>query len=168
MGVLQRSPVCIAVFNQNQFLLNDFQHALPDFRPDDNVGSVFSDQRYLACAVVPGGPTTRASRILAPWCWEQGEDRPIVVVNLTGALAQARVHLPWSDLQANAWRLRDCLSDAVHARDSVEMSQQGLYGGPRTLEVASIPVLPRGRCRGGLGRPHVTSPGRMAEPECGK
>ena len=52
MGVLQRSPACIAVSNQNQFLLDDFQRALPDFRAEDNVGSVFSDQRYLACAVV--------------------------------------------------------------------------------------------------------------------
>jgi hypothetical protein len=118
-GVFQRSPACIAVSNQNQFLLDDFQRALPDFRPEDNVGSIFSVRRYVACAIVPGGPTTRASRILAAWCWEQGEDKATVVVNLTGAPAQGRVHLPWSDLQENAWRLRDCLSDAVYERDSL-------------------------------------------------
>ena len=90
------------------------------------------------------------------------------MVNLTGAPAQGRAHLPWSNLQDNAWRLRHCLSDAVYERGSVDMSQQGLYGGLRNLEVPSIPVLPRGGCRGGLGRPHVTSPGLMAEPESGK
>ena len=63
------------------------------------------------------------------WCWERGEDRAIVVVNLTGARAQGRVHLPWSDLQESAWRLRDCLSDAVYDRDGVDMSQLGLYVG---------------------------------------
>ena len=63
------------------------------------------------------------------WCWKQGEDRAIIVVNLTGAPAQGRVHLPWGDLQENAWRLRDYLSDAVYHHDGLEMSEQGLYVG---------------------------------------
>ena len=63
------------------------------------------------------------------WCWEQDEDRAIVVVNLSGATAQGRVHLPWRDLKESAWRLRDFLSGAVYDRDGVDMSQQGLYVG---------------------------------------
>jgi hypothetical protein len=66
---------------------------------------------------------------LVAWCWEQGEDRAIIAVNLSEAPAQGRVHPPWRDLQESAWRLRDCLSDAVYDRDGVEMSEQGLYVG---------------------------------------
>ena len=61
------------------------------------------------------------------WCWELREDRVIVVVNLSGGAAQGRIHLPWGDLQESAWRLHDCLSDAVYDYDGVEMSEQGLY-----------------------------------------
>ena len=53
----------------------------------------------------------------------------IIVVNLSGAPAQARVHLPWGDLRDSAWRLQDRLSDIVYDRDGVEMSEQGLYVG---------------------------------------
>jgi len=68
-------------------------------------------------------------RNLVAWCWEQDGDRAIVVVNLSGAPAQGRVHLPWGDLQEGAWRLHDRLSDSVYERDGVEMSEQGLYVG---------------------------------------
>ena len=64
---------------------------------------------------------------LVAWCWEYGEERAVAVVNLTGSPAQARVHLPWNDLQENVWRLRDYLSDAVYDRDGADMSHEGLY-----------------------------------------
>ena len=47
MGVWERSPACIVISNQNQVLLDDFRRALPDFRPEDNVGSAFSVRRYV-------------------------------------------------------------------------------------------------------------------------
>src|ERR1700747_2542873 len=37
MGVWERSPAGIAIANCNQGLLEDFRHALPDFRSEDNV-----------------------------------------------------------------------------------------------------------------------------------
>ena len=46
MGVWERSLACIADSNQNQVLLDDFRRALPDFRPEDNVGSAYSVRRY--------------------------------------------------------------------------------------------------------------------------
>jgi len=48
MGVWQRSPAGIAVANRNESLLADFGKALPDFRPEDNVGSAYCIQRYAA------------------------------------------------------------------------------------------------------------------------
>ena len=55
MGVWERSPAGIAIANQNANLLADFRRALPDFRPEDNVGSPYCVRQY---AVDPhlGGP----------------------------------------------------------------------------------------------------------------
>jgi len=55
MGVWERSPAGIAIANQNENLLTDFRRALPDFRPEDNVGSPYCVRR---CVVDPhlGGP----------------------------------------------------------------------------------------------------------------
>jgi hypothetical protein len=47
MGVWERSLAGIAIANQNQSLLNDFRRALPDFRPEDNVGSPYCVRRYV-------------------------------------------------------------------------------------------------------------------------
>src|SRR5215472_4600119 len=41
MGVWERSPMGIAIANQNPELINDFRRALPDFKPEDNVGSPY-------------------------------------------------------------------------------------------------------------------------------
>ena len=46
MGVWERSPAGIAIANKNPGLLADFQRALPDFRPEDNVGSPYCVRRY--------------------------------------------------------------------------------------------------------------------------
>jgi hypothetical protein len=55
MGVWERSPAGIAIANQNQTLLEDFRRALPDFRPDDNVGSPYCVRRYVVDGHL-GGP----------------------------------------------------------------------------------------------------------------
>jgi len=47
MGVWERSPAGIAIANRNENLLNDFRQALPDFRPQDNVGSPYCVRRYV-------------------------------------------------------------------------------------------------------------------------
>jgi hypothetical protein len=55
MGVWERSPAGIAISNQNKSLLDDFRRALPDFRPEDNVGSPYCVRRYVVDAHL-GGP----------------------------------------------------------------------------------------------------------------
>ena len=47
MGVWERSPAGIAIANQNKNLVDDFRRALPDFKPEDNVGSPYCIRRYL-------------------------------------------------------------------------------------------------------------------------
>lgn len=46
MGVWERSPAGIAIANRNDQLLQDFRRALPDFHPNDNVGSPYCVRRY--------------------------------------------------------------------------------------------------------------------------
>jgi hypothetical protein len=55
MGVWERSPAGIAIANQNKNLLADFKRALPDFRPQDNVGSPYCVRRYVVDQHL-GGP----------------------------------------------------------------------------------------------------------------
>jgi hypothetical protein len=55
MGVWERSPAGIVIANQNPGLLADFRRALPDFRPDDNVGSPYCVRRYVVDQHL-GGP----------------------------------------------------------------------------------------------------------------
>src|SRR5215470_1554407 len=55
MGVWERSPVGIAIANQNMDLLDSFQRALPDYQPADNVGSPYCVRRYMVDEHL-GGP----------------------------------------------------------------------------------------------------------------
>lgn len=47
MGVWERSPAGIAISMRNAGLLEDFRRALPDFVPEDNVGSPYCVRRYV-------------------------------------------------------------------------------------------------------------------------
>jgi len=60
MGVWERSPAGIAIANKNQGLLDDFHRALPDFKPEDNVGSPYCIRRYVVDAHL-GGPAGLAN-----------------------------------------------------------------------------------------------------------
>src|SRR6185312_3581690 len=55
MGVWERSRAGIAIANGNQSLGEEFRRALPDFQPEDNVGSPYCVRRYVVHAHL-GGP----------------------------------------------------------------------------------------------------------------
>jgi glycosidase len=55
MGVWERSPAGIAIANENLNLVDDFRRALPDFKPEDNVGSPYCVRRYVVDTHL-GGP----------------------------------------------------------------------------------------------------------------
>lgn len=55
MGVWERSPAGIAIANRNKNLIEDFRRALPDFSPEDNVGSPYCIRRYVVDKHL-GGP----------------------------------------------------------------------------------------------------------------
>src|SRR5271156_6245163 len=62
MGVWERSPAGIAIANQNMNLLADFRRVLPDFKPDDNVGSAYCIRRYVVDAHLGGGEGLAVAR----------------------------------------------------------------------------------------------------------
>ena len=66
MGVWERSPAGIGISMRNEGLLQDFRRALPDFAPEDNVGSPYCVRRYVVDEHF-GGPTglATARRLLA-------------------------------------------------------------------------------------------------------
>ena len=72
---------------------------------------------------VTGWPDNDSFRRLVAWGWS----RELVVVNLSDAPAQARVHLPWDDLAGRAWTLTDRLSGARYDRTGDELAGDGVY-----------------------------------------
>ncbi|HQE82774.1 MAG TPA: alpha-amylase family glycosyl hydrolase [Candidatus Hydrogenedentes bacterium] len=62
MGVWERSPAGIAVANQNEGLQEDFRRALPDFQPEDNVGSPYCVRRYAVDEHLGGRQGLAAAR----------------------------------------------------------------------------------------------------------
>jgi hypothetical protein len=62
MGVWERSPAGVAIANQNMNLVADFRRALPDFTPDDNVGSPYCIRRYVVDTHLGGGEGLAVAR----------------------------------------------------------------------------------------------------------
>ena len=125
-GRMSRVPVFLgrrAEERPNKELRNFYEKLLEEVD-----GALFHEGEWKLCHCT-GWPDNPSFRNLVAWCWERGQDRAIVVVNLGGAPAQGLLHLPWRDLQESTWRLDDRLSDTVYDRDGGEMSKQGLYVG---------------------------------------
>jgi len=76
-----------------------------------------------------GWPDNQSCRNLVAWSWsaDHGGDRHVVVVNLSGQPAQARIQLDWPDLPGRSWRLTDLLNQAVFERDGDELASPGLF-----------------------------------------
>jgi glycosidase len=74
-----------------------------------------------------GWPDNQSCMNLVAWCWRRGEERCVVVVNLSDARSQARVRIPWDDVAGRWWRLTDAITGAAYERDGDELSGVGLY-----------------------------------------
>ncbi|NJM09031.1 hypothetical protein HC891_26775, partial [Candidatus Gracilibacteria bacterium] len=62
MGVWERSPAGVAVANNNPELQAGFVRALPDFTPEDNIGSAYCVRRYEVDARLGGRSGLAAAR----------------------------------------------------------------------------------------------------------
>ncbi|HTT52067.1 MAG TPA: hypothetical protein VMH35_11760 [Streptosporangiaceae bacterium] len=76
-----------------------------------------------------GWPDNQSGRNLLAWAWDgdQGGDRHLVVVNLSGQPAQGLVPLGWPDLPGRDWELASILGPEVFQRAGAELAWPGLY-----------------------------------------
>jgi Alpha amylase, catalytic domain len=81
---------------------------------------------WQLCDATGWADNESATQLIA-YCWSAGAARTLVVVNYAQAPAEARVHLPWSDLAGRDWQLNDRMSEARFIRGGDEMASQGLY-----------------------------------------
>jgi len=91
-----------------------------------------------------GWPDNHSYENVLAWCWFEGEERALIVVNLGPAPAQARVMLPWAEPRPPAWRLDDLLTGHTYERDGSELRENGLYVelGPWQCHLFLVRALP--------------------------
>lgn len=73
-----------------------------------------------------GWPDNQSFQNLVAWKWVRGVERSLIVVNLSSAPVQARIHVG-DDFSGGSWNLKDALSDVRYEREADEMVSQGLY-----------------------------------------
>jgi hypothetical protein len=82
------------------------------------------DWTVLDCHGWPDNPTHHD---LLAWAWHGDLPHHVVVVNLSGGAAQARIPLRWPGLRGGRRRLTDLLDASVYDRDGDELVDPGLY-----------------------------------------
>jgi Alpha amylase, catalytic domain len=88
--------------------------------------AAFYDGEWSLCDRT-GWPDNLSFRNLVAWNWVHGDERYLIVVNLSDSPAQARVQIPWRDVAGTNWKLADLLSGAFYERSGDELHSQGLY-----------------------------------------
>jgi hypothetical protein len=74
-----------------------------------------------------GWPDNPSYLSLIAWCWHKGEERHLIVINLSGTRAQGQIIVPWDDIAGRSWRLTDALTGKVYERDGTQLRDSGLY-----------------------------------------
>ena len=87
---------------------------------------VFKEGEWRLCEPY-GWPDNRSYLHLAAWGWRLGEERRLIIVNLSEHRSQALVPLPWEDLAGRPWRLTEVFYGEIYARDGLELRQPGLF-----------------------------------------
>ena len=76
-----------------------------------------------------GWPDNASYLNLVAWSWTDGDDRYLIVVNLSDSKSEGHVKIPWQEVAGKTWHLADLLSDVVYDRDGGAISSSGLYVG---------------------------------------
>ncbi|MER2599020.1 MAG: alpha-amylase family glycosyl hydrolase [Caldilineales bacterium] len=72
-------------------------------------------------------PGNTSYRQVVAFAWGLGNERRLVVVNLSPEPAQALLPVPWVALAGHTWRLNDLLNDNSYLRRGDDMLGAGLY-----------------------------------------
>lgn len=78
-------------------------------------------------AYVSGGPEQETHEQIVAWTWQAGDERVVIVVNLSDSNAQGRVRLVWPELAGQSWVLADALNDEQYERSGDEILNTGLF-----------------------------------------
>jgi len=87
---------------------------------------VFKEGAWRLCER-SGWPDNRSYLNLVAWGWRLGEERRLIIVNLSEARSQALVPLPWEDLAGRTWRLTEAFTGEIYARDGQDLLHPGLF-----------------------------------------
>ncbi len=74
-----------------------------------------------------GWPDNSSHKQLLAWLRETDEERFVIVVNMSDQPSQARIPLPWADLEGRNWLLEDRVNEQQYERFGEEMRRPGLY-----------------------------------------
>jgi Alpha amylase, catalytic domain len=74
-----------------------------------------------------GWPDNQSHLNLVAWYWRKDDNRYLIVVNLSGASAQALVRILRDDVRGKSWQLVDAFSGDVYERNGDEMGDPGFY-----------------------------------------
>ena len=86
---------------------------------------VFREGEWHLCER-SGWPDNQSYENIVAWRWNMGEERYLIVVNLSDAAAQALVTLGWNDLGGTMWSLTDQLADVTFERSGDDIAGSGL------------------------------------------
>jgi len=87
---------------------------------------IFHEGRWALCERT-GWPDNSSYQNLVASSWANGEDRYLIIVNLSPNAAQGRIEVPWDDLRGKTWRLHDPLAGDSYDRSGDEMRDPGLF-----------------------------------------
>ena len=87
---------------------------------------VFREGEWKLCERA-GWPDNASYLNIVAWCWAMGDERYLVVINLSDWQSQAQVQIPWADLAGKQWRLGAVLTATQFERDGSQMQSPGLY-----------------------------------------
>ena len=87
---------------------------------------IFRHGEWQLCEVT-GWPDNHSADNLVAWRWAMGENRRLVVINLSQGDAVGRVHARWDGLGVGQCRLVGVFSGTDYFRDLDEMESVGLF-----------------------------------------
>jgi hypothetical protein len=87
---------------------------------------IFRDGQWSLCERT-GWPDNTTYQNLVAWSWLSGDERYLIIVNLSDSPAQGRVKVTWADANGVEWHLLDAISGAIYERPADEMRSPGLY-----------------------------------------
>ena len=89
-------------------------------------GNLMSQGAWGLCEI-SGWPDNITYRNLLGWCWHKGEQRCLVVINLSERKSQGMVKVPSLDPSIRSWSLTDPMSGEIFERQGDDIASSGLY-----------------------------------------